>query len=279
MSKPSELLQKNFPFEPTYGQQEVFRLLDDFLSTKDNEKKIFLLRGYAGTGKTTLVSQLVKILPVLGLDYKLLAPTGRAAKVISSYSGKPAYTIHRSIYMHASDGDQSFYRFSLKKNFLTNTIFIVDEASMISDDPDTGEKGLLSDLMSFVFEKKGNRLLVIGDVAQLPPVKKEISPALEASFLESKFAVRLWQYELTDVVRQEKESGILKNATVLRDKIAASKFHINFITKGYNDIYKMTGEKLEEGLRYAYDKYGIDNTAIICRSNKAATQYLSLIHI
>jgi len=273
LKSPAQLLQENFPFEPTFGQSEVFALLDQFLRQKEDGKHVFLLKGYAGTGKTTLVSQLVSVLPQVGYDYKLIAPTGRAAKVIASYSKKSSSTIHRLIYMHSSDGDQNFFMFRLKKNFYTRTVFIVDEASMISDDPDTGEKGLLTDLIKFVFEKKSNKLLIIGDGAQLPPVKKELSPALDGDYLERKFDVQLIQYELKDVVRQEKESGILKNATQLRQLLVKNNYKIAFTTKGFSDVFKMTGEKLEEGLRYAYDKFGIENSVVICRSNKAATLY------
>lgn len=273
MSSPSSLLQQRFPFEPTYGQAEVFRLLDSFLLNMSDERQVFLLRGYAGTGKTTLVSELVKILPQFGYDYKLVAPTGRAAKVISSYSGRPASTIHRLIYMHSADPNLGVFLFKLKKNFYSNHVFVVDEASMIADDPDTGERGLLTDLIRFVFEKKSNKLLIIGDSAQLPPVRKELSPALDEAYLQRKFDLHLIHYELKDVVRQEKESGILYNATRLRNKLSAQDLKIQFSTKGYPDMFRMTGEKLEEGLRYAYDKFGTENTVIICRSNKAATLY------
>jgi exodeoxyribonuclease-5 len=273
LALPSELLRSNFPFEPTYGQLDVFKLWDQFIQNRQEEKQIFLLRGFAGTGKTTLVSQLVNILPEVGYDCKLIAPTGRAAKVISSYSKKNAFTIHRVIYSQRSDSDSDYFLFTVRRNFLTNTIFIVDEASMISDDPDTGEKGLLTDLIKFIFEKKHNKLLILGDAAQLPPVKKELSPALDAEYLRRKFDAHVLDYELKEVVRQEKESGILLNATLLREKIFKDDFSLNFKTKGFQDIYRMTGEKMEEGLRYAYRKFGIENSVVICRSNKSATLY------
>lgn len=273
MVLPSKLLQQNFPFAPTYGQTEVFKLWDQFIQNKKEERPVFLLRGFAGTGKTTLVSQLVKILSQLGYEEKLLAPTGRAAKVISSYSNKNAFTIHRVIYSNRADSDSDYFIFKVKKNFYTNTLFIVDEASMISDDPDTGEKGLLTDLIHFVFEKNNNKLLIVGDAAQLPPVKKELSPALDAEYLRRKFDAYVLDYELTEVVRQEKESGILANATALRQKVFVNDFSIRFRTQGFADMYKMTGEKLEEGLRYAYRKFGQENSVVICRSNKSATLY------
>ncbi|MBX9852799.1 MAG: AAA family ATPase [Cytophagaceae bacterium] len=272
MLKPSEFLQKNFPFPPTYGQQEVFKLFDDFI-LKKKEKSTFLLKGFAGTGKTTLVSEFVKTLPQFGYDFKLLAPTGRAAKVIGNYSGKPSSTIHRMIYSNRSDSEDSFFYFKLKRNYFSNTIFIVDEASMISDDPDTGEKGLLADLVRFVFEKKTNKLLLLGDSAQLPPVRKELSPALDAGYLVRYYSLDVIDYELKEVVRQEKESGILRNATSLREKIAKEDLTVELKTAGYPDIYKMRSDKVEEGLRYAYNKYGKENTVMICRSNRSATMY------
>jgi exodeoxyribonuclease-5 len=177
------------------------------------------------------------------------------------------------IYMQAGEKDENFYSFRLKRNFLHNTVFIVDEASMMSDDPDTGERGLLNDLIRFVFERKSNKLMMIGDAAQLPPVGKELSPALDADYLVGKFSVNLIGFEMKDVVRQEKESGILVNATQLREKIFSGKFSLELSTKGYTDIFRMGGERLEDGLRYAYDKYGTENTVVICRSNKSATMY------
>jgi exodeoxyribonuclease V len=273
LSSPSKLLQANFPFEPTYGQLEVFKLLDQFILNKEDEKQVFLLKGFAGTGKTTLVGQLVNILNEFGYSYQLLAPTGRAAKVISGYSKKIAYTIHKVIYAQRGDNNSGPLLFRLKKNFYTDTIFIVDEASMISDDADMGENGLLADLVKFVFEKTSNKLLILGDAAQLPPVKKELSPALDGAYLKRRFDFNLLEFELKEVVRQEKESGILMNATALRQNIFSNDLSILFKTKGYKDIYRLTGEKMEEGLRYAYNKYGMENTVIICRSNKSATQY------
>jgi exodeoxyribonuclease V len=269
----SDLLISNFPFEPTYGQLDVFKLLDKFLSEKEEEKSAFLLKGYAGTGKTTLVSQLVNILPKMGYSFVLIAPTGRAAKVMSTYSGKPASTIHKQMYMQKEDGEASSFSFQRKKNYLTKTIFIVDEASMISDEADFGGRGLLTDLIDYVFEKEDNKLLIIGDSAQLPPVKQELSPALDGEYLRTHFSLDLLEYELTEVVRQMSDSGILANATSLRENISKGNTNIKFKTKGYPDIFRMTGEKLEDGLRYAYNKYGHENTIIICRSNKAATQY------
>jgi exodeoxyribonuclease V len=271
--RASELLISNFPFEPTQGQLDVFKLMDKFLASGDDFRPAFLLKGYAGTGKTTVVSQLVNILPVLGYSFVLIAPTGRAAKVMSTYSKKPASTIHKHIFMQNKEGAETGFSFQRKKNYLSKTIFIVDEASMISEEADFGARGLLTELITYVFEKKSNKLLIIGDSAQLPPVMQELSPALNPEYLRNNFQLDLLEYEMKEVMRQQSASGILANATALRENIRQGNTDIKFKTKGFRDIYKMNGDKLEDGLRYAYNKYGHENTIVICRSNKAATQY------
>jgi exodeoxyribonuclease-5 len=270
---PSEIIRKKFSFSPTPGQEKAFRILDKFIEDKDSARPVFLLRGYAGTGKTTLLSSLVHTLDSLGYTFILMAPTGRAAKVMSNYSGKYASTIHRQIYQNEkSDGSEGL-SFRRKKNTLSKTYFIVDEASMLSDQAEASSQGILSDLMDYVFEKKSNKLILVGDTAQLPPVKLDISPALEGEYLRHRFFANLYECELTEVVRQETESGILRNATMLRGNLTDKSYKLEFITKGYKDIYRMTGEKMEDGLRYAYKKYGEENTIIITRSNKSATGY------
>ncbi|HSZ25268.1 MAG TPA: AAA family ATPase, partial [Cytophagaceae bacterium] len=229
--------------------------------------------GYAGTGKTTLVGALVHTLDSLGYTCVLIAPTGRAAKVMANYSGKYASTIHRQMYQHEkTDGTGGLF-FKRKKNTLSKTFFIVDEASMISDEAESSSQGILSDLMDYVFEKKSNKLILVGDAAQLPPVKLNLSPALDGEYLRTRFFASVYECELTEVVRQEIESGILRNATMLRSSLIENATTIQFITKGYKDIYSMTGEKMEDGLRYAYKKYGEENTIVITRSNKSATGY------
>ncbi len=269
---PSEIIRKKFAFSPTSGQEKAFRLLDQFIGDKESARPVFLLRGYAGTGKTTLLSALVHTLDSLGFSCVLMAPTGRAAKVMSNYSGKSSSTIHRQIYQQdKGEGDGLFFK--RKKNVLTNTFFIIDEASMISDQAESSPQGILSDVMDYVFEKKSNKLILVGDTAQLPPVKLDLSPALDGGYLRSRFFSYLYECELTEVVRQEMESGILRNATMLREKLMRKATEIEFITKGYRDIYRMTGEKMEDGLRYAYKKYGEENTIVITRSNKSATGY------
>lgn len=267
------LIERHFGKTPTTQQREVFALLQKFLLS-DDENQCFLLKGYAGTGKTTLISALVKVLPGIKLKSVLLAPTGRAAKVISNYSGKKAFTIHKKIYRKkfAASPDMNFV---LGENLMENAIFIVDEASMISDQVhDYSRQSLLEDLIRYVYNGKNCKLMFVGDTAQLPPVGSDLSPALDKNLLASDFRLQVLSYELTDVVRQEKESGILYNATQLRELIRKDKHTFpKFIIKGYRDIFRMTGEKLVEGLNYAYDKFGMENTIVICRSNKNANAY------
>ncbi|MGK7395090.1 MAG: ATP-dependent DNA helicase [Candidatus Cyclobacteriaceae bacterium M3_2C_046] len=269
----SDILIRKFPFTATSGQQEFFILLNDFLKKSDQERPALLLKGYAGTGKTTIISTLIEVLPLLNFRYVLLAPTGRAAKVMSSYAGKTAFTIHKKIYQTVADPNKGTFKFKRQKNYYKNTVFLVDEASMIHDEAEFNNNGLLTDLIEYVYEDPSNKLMLIGDGAQLPPVKQLNSPGLEQEYLQVKFNLSVRQYELKEVMRQELNSGILYNATSLRNELFKKDFQIHFQTAGFKDIYRMTGEKLEDGLRYAYDKYGVENTIIICRSNRQAVGF------
>lgn len=266
-------LEQNFVNIPNSQQKEVFSLLQNFLLSSSADS-CFVLKGYAGTGKTSIISALVKVLPQFKLKSVLLAPTGRAAKVISNYSGRKAFTIHKKIY-RKKNATSPEMNFVLGENLMENTLFIVDEASMISDQVhDYSRQSLLEDLITYVYNTKNCKLMLVGDTAQLPPVGSETSPALEKKLLNAQFGLEVYSYELTDVVRQEKESGILFNATEIRELIRKAKQVFPKIkTRGYKDIFRMTGERLVEGLNYAYDKYGIDNTIVICRSNKNANAY------
>lgn len=268
-----DLIGQNFGNIPTSQQREVFVMLEKFLSSV-NEDECFILKGYAGTGKTTLISALVKVLPKMKLKSVLLAPTGRAAKVISNYSGRKAFTIHKKIYRKKVAASPEM-NFVLGDNIMENTLFIVDEASMISDQVhDYSRQSLLQDLISYVYNGKNCKLMLVGDTAQLPPVGSAISPALNGQFVSDQFRLKVFTYELTDVVRQEKESGILFNATQLRELVRkGEEVFPKFKIRGYKDIFRMTGERLVEGLNYAYDKYGMENTIVICRSNKNANAY------
>ncbi len=266
-------IQQAFPHEPTPQQTELFSLLHIFLQ-KDNGDECFILKGYAGTGKTTVLGALVKALKHYNYKSVLLAPTGRAAKVITNYSGRKAFTIHKRIYRKKSalNVDESF---SIADNLASNTLFIVDEASMVSDQLTANNRDtLLADLVKYVYNKKNCKLLLVGDTAQLPPVGSDESPALDAQLMKSEFFLDVYSYEMTDVLRQQKDSGILFNVTRIRDMIRKGKETMpQIITKGYKDVFRMTGERLEEGLEYAYNKYGNENTLIICRSNKNANLY------
>jgi len=272
------IIAQYFPVTPTKQQSDAFQLLADFLSNHQTPM-CFVLKGYAGTGKTTIVSALVKALPMLNMRSVLLAPTGRAAKVVSAYAGRPALTIHKKIYRKKVAGTPEL-SFMLADNLHKNTLFIVDESSMISNESiGYDRKSLLNDLILYVEAGLDCRLLFVGDVAQLPPVGLEESPALNASYLKNYFNYEVMDFELTEVVRQAQDSGILWNATSIREQIRLDKSDEQKISfpklkiKGYPDVYRMTGERLIEGLHYAYDKYGIENTLVICRSNKNANLY------
>jgi exodeoxyribonuclease-5 len=272
LPKASVLIRRNFPHEATRGQDNFFYQMDLFLSVGFNQKATFLLRGYAGTGKTSIISALVNALPKLNFRSLMLAPTGRAAKVMMAYAGKGGFTIHKIIYKPKGEIGSIGAGFDLVKNYYKNTIFIVDEASMLADDGGMGGN-LLMDLIRFVFQEESNRLILIGDNAQLPPVGSPNSPALDRNYLVRNYQLDVLEAELTEVMRQETDSGILYNATRLRNELLKEKPIISFLSKRFRDFFKMTGERLEEGLRYAYDKFGVENTIVITRSNKSAVQY------
>ena len=277
MPKISDILLSKFPYSPTAGQHRLIQLLGDFLEDNEVSRSCLLVKGYAGTGKTTLVSLLAEVLPLFNIKYMLMAPTGRAAKVISAYAGRPAYTIHKIIYKRKAGEQESDMAFKRSKNYQKETVFIVDEASMVSDKQSFDGQNLMSDLITFVYEGRGNKMIIIGDAAQLPPVGSSESPGLDADLLKLKYRLNVQEVELTEVVRQEAESGILQNATLLRQNVFSDKPEICFKTRSFKDIYRVTPEKMEDGIRYAFDKYGKENTAVLCRSNWQAVQYNMLI--
>ncbi|MBE6298340.1 MAG: ATP-dependent endonuclease [Bacteroidales bacterium] len=266
-------IKSNFPFNPTLQQENSLEKIANFILSPD-ERKLFLLCGYAGTGKTSLVSALVRTMEQLGRKCVLLAPTGRAAKVFSSYSGKPAYTIHKWIYRQKSILDGS--TFLLTENRAVNTLFIVDEASMISNGgvSNFGSGALLDDLVEFVYSSRGCSLLLLGDTAQLPPVGEMLSPALSPAHLASRF-LNVEYVEMTQVMRQLSTSGILHNATMLRNLVcnAAENELPKVALSGFNDICCVRGDELIEAIEGCYSDVGIEDTIILCRSNKRANVY------
>ncbi|HMR18093.1 MAG TPA: AAA family ATPase [Sphingobacterium sp.] len=272
-----DLLLSNFPWQPTSQQEEALDQIAEFLHLFSTDS-CFVLKGYAGTGKTTIVSALVKTLPRLQKRTVLLAPTGRAAKVMGHYSGRQAWTIHKKIYRKKNAATIQM-DFVLNENMHEDTLFIVDEASMISDEVvSLFSNSPLEDLIRYVQSGKNCMLMLVGDTAQLPPVGLLTSPALDSNVLSHEFGISTFLYELTEVVRQQKNSGILYNATKIRNEIRLEDenpeyVYPKFIVCRFKDIYRMTGERLIEGLHYAYDKYGIENSIVICRSNKSANLY------
>ena len=269
-----QLLHKSFGFEPTTGQVAVLRHLAAFLLS-GKENPTYILRGYAGTGKTTLVKSLVKTLPLIGMNYVLLAPTGRAAKVLSNYTHKSASTIHRRIYQSMAFPDGSI-RIVRAENKYTNTLFIVDEASMIGEQKDFGSRSLLDDLLEYIFSGQHCRLLLIGDTAQLPPVGSSGSPALDCDYLKSEFPVTAATFELTEVKRQALESGILYNATRIRERLKENIHDFSlplFKSEGFPDILRIEPETFEELLYNTFSE-NVDNEAVIvCKSNKRANLF------
>lgn len=273
----SSNIRSSFPFEPTPGQQKLAEALESFLSDKD-PRTVFVLRGYAGTGKTSFISAMVRVLPDIRKKAVLLAPTGRAAKVLAGYAGQHAWTIHKRIYFQrmGRDGGISLV---LQKNLYRYTLFIVDEASMIAGSSNNTDRvfdsrNLLDDLMDYVSEGDSCKLLLIGDTAQLPPVGMPLSPALDLEHLKSRYNLKLYQWELTEVMRQSLESGILSNATHLRQIIAAGSISYPlFKLSDKKDIVRVSGPELEELMHSAFSSPETSESVVICRSNKRANMF------
>lgn len=271
----NQILTDKVGFSLTPGQQNAASLLSEFIMHHKKDS-CFLLKGYAGTGKTTLLGSLVKTLNELGLKAVLLAPTGRAAKVLSAYCNAPAFTIHKWIYRQRSDGD-GFGHFDINFNNLKNAVFIVDEASMLTnnqiDGSLFGSGRLLDDLLSFINQGEGCKLILSGDNAQLPPVGFEESPALDSNELQA-MGLNVVEALLTEVVRQEQESGILYNATLLREMLSEESITTpKFKLEGFSDIVKLSGADLLEVLEETYSKYDREGTVVLCYSNKRANRY------
>ena len=258
---------------PTAEQERAMQLFADFLTDRE-ERTVFVLRGSAGTGKTTLAAAVVRALMSLNQKLVLMAPTGRAAKVFSGYAGTSAYTIHKRIYRQKTAGDMS--AFSLNINQSTETLFMVDEASMVSNEgfSDTFGSGcLLDDLIQFVYGGRNCRLVLIGDGAQLPPVGEEESPALMSGVLEG-YGLKVYEVDLNQVLRQSEESGVLWNATEVRCMMAEGQWGLPKIRiEGFDDIQVMPGNELIEALATSYSRVGVDETMVVTRSNKRANIY------
>ena len=269
---------RNLPLEPTSCQDRMLRQTAEFLTEDDAD--ILVVNGYAGTGKTTAVSAVIRTMRSLETPCVLLAPTGRSAKVLSSYTGMPASTVHKHIYRQKSHGEDGFGRFELGFNKAKNTLFIVDEVSLLTNEDKSSlfaEGNVLNDLVSFVRSGAECRLIFIGDSAQLPPIGLEESPALSQAYMDGFGGVRYTG--LTTVVRQQKESGILFNATRIRTILEDPLFEdmpldeLGLRTDGFDDICRIGGGDLLETLSDAYSRFGEDETIVLCRSNKRAIRY------
>lgn len=271
-----KILIQKFPFQPTLKQDVFFQKISNFITSSKTDS-IFVLKGYAGTGKTTVISAIVNNLQAINKKSVLLAPTGRAAKVISNYSQKSAFTIHKKIYFPKTSAVG--VSFVLQPNKHKNTIFIVDEASMISDvaaESKMYENGsLLDDLISYIYGGENCKMLLLGDTAQLPPVNLDISPALNINTLELNYNKTVDWIELDEVMRQEENSGILYNATQLRELLKDSFItEFKFQLKPFKDVIRLIdGYDIQDAINQAYSNYSIEDTAFIVRSNKRANQY------
>ena len=265
-------LLAHFSFVPTDNQKSAFRELAKFITS---ETEVFIMNGYAGTGKTTLVRALIETLQSLETPYALLAPTGRSAKVLSNYTKGTALTIHKKIYRQRSvtDGVQ---KFGMNFNAAQHTIYIVDEASMLSDT--TGENALfgsgsvLNDLFRFVFNEHSCKLILIGDTAQLPPIGVVESPALDADYIERNFLKKTATVTLTQIIRQAEDSGILTDATNIRNHIENEDITIPKL-KTFDDVEQIDGSMLLDALESSHNKVGIQDTIVITRTNKLANRY------
>ena len=268
-------LCKNLGYIPTDDQSEAMKKLASYIC-QDTTDTIFLLTGYAGTGKTSVISSVVRTLEFLRMRSVLLAPTGRAAKVIGSYTGKQAFTIHKKIYRQKSSGD-GMGSFILDKNLFRNAYFIVDESSMISNIANDisifGSGKLLDDLIEYVYSGNNCKLILVGDSAQLPPVGSALSPALNPAALKD-YGFSLIASDLKQVIRHSEKSGILMNATAVRMQITNNDLvHPSLDCTNFEDIKRLTGEELIDEISRAYGVCGPDGTIIVVNSNRMANKY------
>ncbi len=274
----NNLLTEMLPFEPTSDQESALEHISAFHLSKKNNP-VYILKGYAGTGKTSLMSAYVKVLRKLHQISVLLAPTGRAAKVLANYTGSKAFTIHRQIYQIEMTGD-GIGRISLAPNPFTHSVFVIDEASMINDnsggDGFFNRNNLLDDLINYVFSRPGNKLLLVGDTAQLPPVGLDISPALDIDYVKNGFNVTAFSFEMKQVKRQSLDSGVLLTATTMRDKIRLENTELPFFSPSTFkiDIKRIdNGYDLEELLQETFSGKDFENGIVVCRTNKRANLF------
>ena len=271
---------RRLPYEPTPCQDSLMRDIGAFLTSDEGD--ILVVNGYAGTGKTTVLAAVVSTFTALKTPCVLMAPTGRSAKVLSGYTGRPASTVHKQIYRQKSHGNDGFGQFSLAPNKAKNTLFIVDEVSLIGIEAGErqstaafGSGNLLEDLILYLRSGVDCRMILVGDAAQLPPVGLDRSPALSPEYMSGVGGVRF--SELRTVVRQQADSGILVNATHLREMIEEDceipLEELGLTVKGFDDVRRLTGGELIETLTDAYARYGEDETIVLCRSNKRANRY------
>ncbi len=270
-------LKESFPHEPTAKQADALKKLASFILSK-KKGDVFMLKGYAGTGKTTMVGALVNSLWKTNMKAVLMAPTGRAAKVMANYANTPAFTIHRKIYVPKNQTGGGV-QFVLAPNRHTNTVFIVDEASMIPDTPTDNkllENGaLLDDLLQFIYTGHNCKLILVGDTAQLPPVHLNLSPALDADKLALNYNKEVVLMQLDEVVRQAENSGILYNATLLREQLQGEYFEgFKFVLAQFKDVVRLVdGHEIQEAIDSSYAENGKEETTLIVRSNKRANLY------
>ncbi|NLZ95909.1 MAG: AAA family ATPase [Bacteroidales bacterium] len=271
-----EKIRDNFPFSLTNDQETAINKIVDYIFNPSSES-IFLLKGYAGTGKSTLIGTLVKTMAQFEQKTVLLAPTGRAAKVFSSHSDESAYTIHKKIYRQKGMSDDGA-SFSLMDNLYKNTLFIVDEASMISNRSSGGSLfgtgRLLDDLIEYVYSGANCKLLFLGDTAQLPPVKQDISPAMDAYELQT-YGLDVIEITLREIVRQAERSGILYNATLLRNALSegTTGLYPKLVLKDFTDVQRISGNDLIEEISSCYSRDGLEETIVISRANKSVNIY------
>lgn len=278
MQDTTALLYKHFSHKPTQEQESLIPKLAEFLEDRQQKKPVFLLTGYAGTGKTTCLQMLARTARRLRYKVKMLAPTGRAAKIISIYSRQQAGTLHRQIYQQVQHPYSGHIEFRRRHNSTARCLYIVDEASMIGQAESEQQPDLLSDLLQYVFEQAGNKLVLVGDPAQLPPVGQVISPALHPEVLQYVYGLDVRHHQLKSVTRQQQESGILQAASSLRLQLTeAASPPLRFQTRGFQDLFRIKEEQLLKGLDYAYKQFGLASSLLICASNQDAARYNRLI--